>query len=70
MATGASHAILGLMVTVVATGAEATPAAFVVVTLTVTSVAVITPDGAVNVTFAELAPVEVIVRFIKATGPV
>jgi hypothetical protein len=47
-ATGATQAgPAGLMVTVVETGAEAIPAAFVAVTVTVMSVAASTPDGAV-----------------------
>jgi hypothetical protein len=47
LATGALQAAVGLMVTVVDTGAEASPAALVAVTVTVMLVAVATPAGAV-----------------------
>ena len=47
LATGALQVTAGLIVTVVDTGAESTPAAFAAVTVTVTFVAVVTPDGAV-----------------------
>ena len=51
------------------TGAEETPAAFVAVTVTVTGVAVRMPEGAVKVTFAEVAPVELMTRFSRASEP-
>ena len=47
LATGALQATAGLIVTVVDTGAEATPAAFVAVTVTVIGVLTSTPAGAV-----------------------
>lgn len=70
LATGTSQTTPGFTVTVVDTGAEATPAAFVAVTVTVTSVAVVTPDGAVKVTFAVVVPVEAMARFTRAIEPV
>ena len=51
------------------TGAEDTPAAFVAVTVTVTSVAVRMPEGAVKVTFAAVAPVELMARLSSAIDP-
>lgn len=69
LATGDTQPLLGLMVTVVDTGAEETPAAFVAVTVTVTFVTAPT-EGALKVTFAELGPEEVATRFCRATGPV
>jgi hypothetical protein len=68
-ATGALQTTAGLMVTVVDTGAENRPAAFAAVTVTVMFVAVVTPDGAVKVTFAEVAPVELMARFSRAGEP-
>lgn len=47
LATGALQATAGLMVTVVETAAEAMPAAFVAVTVTVMGVLTSTPAGAV-----------------------
>jgi hypothetical protein len=70
LATGALQTTAGLMVTVVETGAENTPAVFVAVTVTVTSVGVVTPDGAVKVTLAVVAPVEVMARFNSEIVPV
>jgi hypothetical protein len=69
LATGALQVTAGLMVTVVETGAEEMPAAFVAVTVTVMFVAVSTPDGAVKVTFAVVAPVELMARFSRAGEP-
>ena len=69
LAIGALQTTAGLMVTVVETGAEETPAAFVAVTVTVMFVAVVTPDGAVKVTFAEVAPVELMAKFSRAGEP-